>query len=218
VSAREYLAAIAQNRARESVQILERMKLSLSWKPESGTCVPEIRRRSLYELDIEQTCAMSSVKLLLELVALAVSTEKQVTIDALEVAVDVFLGRYRFNTVDSGGVTFGGELRTVLSVKLFDLVIAIVERVGEMRRCATGFAASNRTIIYDGNCTARTGEQIGRGHAGDSGSHNAYVDSEVLGELWKLWRIACCHPDGGRAAGVASHAMNFGRMIAVESL
>lgn len=113
-------------------------------------------------------------------------------------------------------MTFSGELCALRSVQLFDLVIAIVERIGEMRGCPAGFASSNGTIIDDYDRTTRAGEQIRSGHPCDASPYDTDVGPEVLGELWEVGRIACGHPDGGRAAGVASHAMNFGRMIAVE--
>src|SRR4029079_6012754 len=111
-------------------------------------------------------------------------------------------------------MAFSGEPGALWSMQLFELVIAIVERVGEMRGCPAGFAPSNGAIIDDDDCTTRAREQIGCGHSRDAGTYDTYVGPEVLAELREVGRIACGHPDGGRAAGVTSHAMNFGRMIA----
>src|SRR5687768_10482761 len=53
VYARIDLATIAQNRARESLQILERMKGRLAWKPQRDTRVPEIQWRPLHQLGVQ---------------------------------------------------------------------------------------------------------------------------------------------------------------------
>jgi hypothetical protein len=90
VHARIDLAAVAQNRAGETLQVFERVKRRLARKPQRDTSVPEIQRRPLDQLSVRKAGAVSSLELVFELLSLAVATEKEISVDTLEIALDVF--------------------------------------------------------------------------------------------------------------------------------
>ena len=73
VCVREDLSAIANDCTSETVQILERMELSLSGETKCRASVPELRRCSVNQLDFVKTSAMRSIELALKLVRLAVA-------------------------------------------------------------------------------------------------------------------------------------------------
>jgi hypothetical protein len=138
---------------------------------------------------------MRGLELPLELIALAVAAKKEIPINALEITIDVFLRRDRLDAINCSSVTLGSKARSALSVKLLDLVVAIIESAGQVSGGATGFSAANGAVIYYSDSATRASQEICRAHTGDSGTNHAYADSEVLGKPWKLGRIACGHPD-----------------------
>jgi hypothetical protein len=91
VRVREDLSAVTNDCTSETVQIFERMKLGLSGETKCRPGIPELRRCSVNQLDFVKTSTMRSVELALQLIRLAVAAEEEKSIDALEVAVDVFL-------------------------------------------------------------------------------------------------------------------------------
>jgi hypothetical protein len=82
-----------------------------------------------------------------------------------------------------------------VSVELLDFVVSVVQGITEMRGSTTGFTASDRPVIDDGYSATRTCKEISSRHTGDTGADYAYAYPDVLGELRKLGRIACSHPD-----------------------
>ena len=63
---------------------------ALTREAKRDSAVPEAERNFLHELGVVDSSAMGCFELTLQLFPLIVSTEKQVSIDALEIAVDVF--------------------------------------------------------------------------------------------------------------------------------
>jgi hypothetical protein len=87
-----------------------------------------------------------------------------------------------------------------------DLIVAIVESVTEVSRCATCFAASDGAVVDHHDSPAGSCQQICRGHSSNAGSDDTPTRSQVLLEGWELERIAGGHPDRSGAAGIAWHA------------
>jgi hypothetical protein len=63
---------------------------------------------------------------------------------------------------------------------------------------ATGFATSDRSIIYQHNGATSAREQVCRGHSGDSSANHADIGTEILIERLELRNFGVSHPDGGR--------------------
>jgi hypothetical protein len=85
------MTTVAQNSASETLQVFERVKLSLARESKRRARVPEIGWCLVDELDVNKPGTMRCIELTLELVAVAVGPQKEISIDTLEVAVDVFL-------------------------------------------------------------------------------------------------------------------------------
>ena len=89
--ARVDLAAIAENGGSQSLQVLQRMELSLARKAKCRAGMKSVNRCSVDQLDIEQAGTVCSFHFLLEIFPFAVRTEEEISVDALEVAIDVLL-------------------------------------------------------------------------------------------------------------------------------
>ena len=72
-----------------------------------------------------------------------------------------------------------GEPRAALAVQLLELVVAVVERVREMRRGAARLAAADRTVVDDHDAPAALREAVGGGEPGDPGADDADVGLEI---------------------------------------
>ncbi|SRR5258706_13053062 len=95
-------------------------------------------------------------------------------------------------------VTFGRQARSFLAVELLDVVIAVVQRGGEMSSGAAGLTSTDLSIVDQHDGTASTCEKIGRRHSRDSRSNDADVRAQILGKRLELRDFGCAHPDGGR--------------------
>src|SRR6266516_4700853 len=107
--------------------------------------------------------------------------------------------------MDCRHVALGRDSRTLLSVHLLDVVVAIIERSGEVSGGAARLAAADRPIINQDNGTACTRERVRGRHAGDACSHDADVGTQILCKRLKLWNFSGVHPDRGRVTRVALH-------------
>ena len=81
-------------------------------------------------------------------------------------------------------MTLGANLRTGKTVQLLYLVIAIIQRVGQMRCCPAGLTAANRAVIDDNYSASRTREEICSRHSGNAGSDHANARTGIAGKLW----------------------------------
>ena len=77
VHARVDLASIAQDRAGETFQILERVKSCLPRKPKRWTAVPETEGNPIDQLCIVDSSTVSGLELAFELLALGVAAKEQ---------------------------------------------------------------------------------------------------------------------------------------------
>src|SRR4029079_18716097 len=98
------------------------------------------------------------------------------------------------------------------------LIVAIVERVAQMRSRPSGLAATDRAINDHNYRASSTCEHVGGRHSGNAGSNYADASAHIARKLRQLRRVASGHPDRSGAARIASHGLNYGRVIAVGML
>jgi len=191
-------AAIAEDRPRESLEILHGMNGRLARKAKGWSAVPEGERNPVNELGVGETGAMCGVELTLEILARFLAAEKEVTLDSLELAIYVFHRGDAFDAMDSRHVTLGGDAGALLTVESLDVVVPIVEGSGEMGSGTARFTATDWAVVDDDNRATGPGQQVCGGQARDSGPHNADVGTKILGKGLELWHFGSAHPDGGR--------------------
>jgi len=83
------LSSVAENRACQAFQVLERMKGCLAREAKRRTAVPEAEGNAIDQLGVVDSGAMRRLELSLELLSLAVAAEKEVAFDTLKIAIDV---------------------------------------------------------------------------------------------------------------------------------
>jgi len=171
------LPSITKNRASQTLQILERVKGGLSRKAKRGPAVPESERNAIDKLRIHYSGAVGRFELALQILACVLAAKKEEAFDTLEIAVDVFHRRNGLDSMYRRHVTLGCQPGTFLAVHDLDVVVAIVERGGEVSGCAARLTTTDWPIIDQDNGAASTREQIGRGHAGDPCSYDADIDA-----------------------------------------
>src|SRR5688572_22774701 len=186
--------------------MLERMKLSLPRIAEGRPTLEGVDRHALDELDVDKPRTVRGLELLLEELAVVVAAEKKVPVDSFEIAIDVLERSDRFNAVDCSRMTLGRDTGSLFAVQLLDLFVVIVECSRDVSGCTSGFAPSNRAIVYHYDSSARAGEEICGRHSGDARPHYANVSADVVGQRRKLRDIGS-HPDRRGVAGVASHCL-----------
>jgi hypothetical protein len=189
------MAAVAQNGAGETLQILERMKLSLARESKRWAGVPELGWRLVDQLDVVKAGTMRGIELPLELVALAAGPEKQVSVDTLEIAIDVLLRGDRLDARYRCSVAFGGNLCTGETMEFLYLVVPVIECIGEVRGSAARLAAADWPVIDYDYSPASAGQQVCGGHSGNAGAHYTHASTRITRELGQLWRITGGHPD-----------------------
>ena len=73
---------------------------------------------------------MGGLELFLQIFARFLAAKKKVSLNALEVAVDVFHRRDALDAVNRRHVALGGDASAFLAVNALDVVVAVVERGG----------------------------------------------------------------------------------------
>jgi len=198
VNPRIDFSSIAENCACQTFQVLERMKRCLAGEAKRRTAVPETERNAIDQLGIVDSGAMRCLELPLEVLSLTVAAEKEVAFDTLKIAVDVLHGGDRLDAMDRRHVTLGRESGAFLAMEPGNVVVAVVQSRREMSGSATGFAAPDRSIIYEHNRATSACKQVRRGHSGDSSANHADIRAEILIERLELRNFGVGHPDGGR--------------------
>ena len=94
-------AAIAEDRARKALQVLQWVEGCLARKAKGRSTVPERERDSIDELRVGDARAMRGVELTLEILARFLAAEKEVALDSLELAIDVFHRGDAFDAMNS---------------------------------------------------------------------------------------------------------------------
>src|SRR5690349_18525290 len=180
------------------------MELCLAGKAECRARLERRDGRALEKLYVRQSGAVSGSELTLEDILILVVAEEEVAVDSLEIAIDVFECGNRFDLVDRGNVTFGGDASAFLSVKLLDFRIPVVECGSDMGGRPSGLATADLAIVDYHDCTTGTGEQVCDRHAGNTGTYNAHAGPNIVIQFWHVRHVGS-HPDRRRVTGIASH-------------
>jgi len=174
------LSTIAENRACQAFQVLERMKGCLPREAKSRAAVPETEWNAIDQLGVADSGTMRCLELSLELLSLSLAAEKEVAFDTLKIAVNVLHGSNRLDAMDRRHVALGCESGAFLAMKLGDVVIAVVQGRREMSSSATSLPTPDRSIIYEHNRTTSAREKVGCGHSRDSSADHADIRPEIL--------------------------------------
>src|SRR4030095_4916766 len=122
------------------------MELRLARKPNRRPRIKGIDLCSIYPFDIEPRTE-TGLELFAQIIDRLIGGLEQVSIHALEFAVDPFIPHHILDEMNRRGVTLRRVTRTLLAMQLLDLVIAIIERVDYVCRCSCVHAATDRAII-----------------------------------------------------------------------
>src|SRR2546423_15611186 len=87
--------------------------------------------------------------------------EEEITVEALELAINLLGVDDLFDLVNRRGVTLGRDARALFTKETFKLVEAIIERVRQMRGGARGHAAARGAVVKYDDAAARAREQVG---------------------------------------------------------
>src|SRR5688500_18805325 len=104
----------------------EWMHLGLTREAQRRSCVEESQRRVLYHLHVHHPGAVNCIELVFEIPSRFRRLAKEVAIHALEVAVDVFHGSDRFQSIDRRNVTLRSAPSAFLPMHLSDVGGAII--------------------------------------------------------------------------------------------
>src|SRR5207248_10260613 len=87
----------------------------------------------------------------------------------------------------------------------FDLNVAIIESVDQMRRGSRRFPARDRSVLQNDYGLPLVGEQIGSSQAGNPCANHAHIRSDVLIERGPRRHFCRCHPNGSSSARTPLH-------------
>jgi hypothetical protein len=142
----------------------------------------EIRVRHARQLDL-QPGALRGVEFALQLLAVAGGIAlHQVAVEAAEVAVDLLGRDDGGDLLDRAGVALCRHSRAVGAMPVLELVVAVVERIGQVRRGAQRGAAADRPVVQHHHRAALPRQQVGGRQPGDAGADDADVAARVLGQ------------------------------------
>jgi hypothetical protein len=103
-------------------------------------------------------------------------------------------------------VALGGEARAALAEVALEDVVAVVERVDQVRGRATGLAARDGAVVENYDPLALAREQVRGRHARDACADDDHVGLRVRVEPAFARRVARPHPDRSRCAVVRVHS------------
>ena len=78
----------------------------------------------------------------------------------------------------------------------FDVVVPVVERVGDVRRSPACFAAAEISVVDQRDLFACPCEQVGGGQAGNAAADDADIGPHIAPERLKPGHFHCLHPAG----------------------
>src|SRR5262245_59648676 len=100
---------------------------------------------------------------------------EQITVEPHEIAVYLLFRNYPLNEIYCGSMTLCGEPDLLNPVIAFQIVVTIVKRGYQMRRCAGGHPAADLVgIEHDDRC-AGARQHISGCHSGDPGTYDADI-------------------------------------------
>src|SRR5437868_15388674 len=125
------------------------MKLRLPRKMQAGTRIKVLQGSALDALHFRQSGAMCRCQFLIEHIRRFTGRHEQVTIQPFKVTVDFLLSDDRLDAVYGRGMTLSSKLCAFPAVHAFDLKVAIIESVDQMRRGSRRFPARDRSIVQN---------------------------------------------------------------------
>src|SRR5436190_23793639 len=108
------------------------MELPLIGKSQTQPGVKILPWDSADLFDIRQSCAMHSLQLVIEDFLIFSGRQEQIAVNASKLAVNIFFPDQGFDAVNGRCVAFCRKTSSPLAVQALDLVVAIVDRIGEM--------------------------------------------------------------------------------------
>src|SRR4051812_40200973 len=93
-----------------------------------------------------------------------------------------------------------GELGSVFAKVFLEIVVAIIQRVYEMRSGPRGHAAPNQTIIQNNYLIAPARQGVGNGQPGNPGADDTNVGARVLPQRIECLRRRSSFPERDVAA------------------
>ena len=139
-------SAIVSNGTAQRVQVVQRVKLSLPRETDGWSGVEFFQRRLFRPRHI-QPRSLAGIKFLFQVTLSLVRRIKQITVQALEAAIDLFLPNNLLDPVNRCRMALGGEARPLFPVTFFDIVKTVIESINEVCRRPSGHAVADRPII-----------------------------------------------------------------------
>jgi hypothetical protein len=181
LGAGENLSALPSHGVGQAAQVFEGMDLGLTREANRTMGIKGIDRRALHPFHRDarsHTC----VELLLEVLERFIRRLEQITIQPFEVAIDA-LGRGDFfYAIDRRAVALRRDVSAVQAMKFLEIVIAIVQRVHQMRRGAAGHAPPDCAVVENDHCLAGVAQFIRDRQSGNTRAHNANVCRGVFAQ------------------------------------
>ena len=122
------------------------MNLSLTRKSNRRAGI-EIFNRSTVDPLHRQTGTLAGLKFSFQICARLVRRLEQIAVEPLELAVNVFVRDDPFDAIDGCAVTLRGHARAIFAMISFQIVVAIIQRVHQMRCGAASHPTPNQSII-----------------------------------------------------------------------
>ena len=211
VAVAENAAAHAQDRLREPGEILQRVELTLPREMQARAAIPAVRR-ALDEAHVFQAGAVRGVELALERLALVALSEEEIAVEPREVAVDVLAPHDFVDALDRRAVAVGGHPDRFRAVQLLQLVVAVIEHVGEVAGRHARHAGDERAVVEHGDRQAGLGEVVGGAEARYARADDADVGMDVFFKRPAVRQEGGGGPDGFVAGhGAPSLAKNAPR-------
>jgi hypothetical protein len=149
-------ATRCNERARDSGQVLERVKLRLIGKPQRIAYVETRQWRAGGQTHI-QPCPLCGSEFIVEHVGGVIPTTKQVTIESGKRTLDSLLIHDRLYPIDCCRMTLGSKARGIHAVHSFEYAVSVIQSVAQVRGGTGGLASPDRTAALEHNdIAART--------------------------------------------------------------
>src|SRR3954464_5157911 len=129
------------------------MKLRLAWEANGAMRVEVRDRRARHPLHVEPG-SLAGVEFLLQVFQRLVRRLEQVTIQSLEIALDLSLENDAFDPINRGAMALRRHPRPVFSMIFLEVVVAIIERVDNMRRGPARHSAPDGAVVEDNDGAA----------------------------------------------------------------
>src|SRR6185437_12607748 len=156
-------------------EVFENVKLPAVRKSKAGSGVAFDSRHAGQLRHVGATGAKCSAQFLLEHLLGVVAAEKEIAIDAPEVAVDSFTPRDCLDSVDRRAMTLDDFPGTFQPVDVLEHVDAIVHRVREMRGGPSALSATDRAIVEHDDALAVARQLVRRRQPSDARPDDADV-------------------------------------------